>query len=248
MTPFVTAATSRGTALLGVALLGVLLATPVAADSHVPEIFLYVNDLTSPRLLLYDEWSDLEDLAYEIDSLTSAEVGILIVNDTAGQGIDNFAIDTFNANGIGKAGLDNGVLVVVSIDEAHWRIEVGRGLEYVLNDAKVGRIGREYLEPIAANLTWLFLAQGLYDTVLDIGIEIEENYEAARPNKPQPWKADWTPILAGIAVSGVIAVLTKGRVVMSPGLFTGRRGITWKRGSFGGGSSGGGGARGWFKK
>jgi len=207
-----------------------------------------VNDLTEPRFLLYDEWSAIEDVCFTVDSETSAEIAVLIVNTTQPMDIDTFAVETFNENGIGKAGLDNGVLVLVSLDEARWRIEVGVGIDYVLTDSKVGQIGRTYLEPILVNQTWLFLAQGLYDTVYDIGVEIVDNYEAARPNKPQPWKADWTPILGGIAVSGAIAILTRGRVILSPGLFSGRRGITWKRGSFGGGRSAGGGARGWFKK
>src|SRR3990172_883398 len=158
-------------------LVALLIALPGAAAEHVPSVSLYVNDYSSPPILLYSEWSDLEDLCYLIDSVTSAEVGVLIVNSTQPFGIDDLAVEVFNEAGIGKADLDNGVLIVVSIDEQQWRIEVGRGIEYVLNDAKVGRIGRDRLEP---NLSSEFTFHpGLKDAIYDIGIEIEENYEEA---------------------------------------------------------------------
>jgi uncharacterized protein len=219
-----------------------------AATAEVPEIRLYVNDYTDPSILLHTEWSDLEDLCYFIDATTSVEVAILIVNTTVPLGIDEFAVQTFNQNGVGKADLDNGVLLVVSLDEGQWRIEVGRGIEYVLNDAKVGRWGREYLEPIAVNQTWLYLFDGLYYLVDDLRLEVEENYEEGHATDPTPWKIDWTPVIAGFAVTAVVGVATKGRVILGPGMFMPRGGVRWVRGGFGGGSSGHGGARGWFKK
>src|SRR3989441_7130050 len=79
---------------------------PVVAQD-LPTIYLYVNDLTTPGTLLSDEFNALEDLCYQVDSLTSAEIAILVVNTTQPWGIDTFAARTFSANGIGKAGCVN---------------------------------------------------------------------------------------------------------------------------------------------
>jgi len=63
-------------------LFGVLaaLAAPPAGAQEPPTIFLYVNDLASPRALLSDEYLAIEDLCYQVDQLSSVEIAILVVN------------------------------------------------------------------------------------------------------------------------------------------------------------------------
>ncbi len=211
-----------------------------AVAQEVPTIYLYVNDLTDPGTLLYDEFDALEDLCYRVDTLTSAEIAILIVNTTQPWGIDLFAVKTFEANAIGKAGRDNGVLFVVSTDERAWRFEVGYGLEAVLNDALVGRIGRDNLTP-ALQAGDFF--QGIYDATYQVALEIVTKYDvgAANPN-PALVVVDWkaVAIVAGVFVG--VAILTRGRAF----LWLGSVVSLFRRGRFGGGRSGGGGARGKF--
>ncbi len=116
-------------------------------SQETPTLFLYVNDLTDPPTLLSSETDSIQELCLEVDQQTSAEVAILVVNSTQPLGIDMSAVKTFEENGIGKQGLDDGVLILVSTNERQWRIEVGYGLEGVLNDAKVGNIGRTTISP-----------------------------------------------------------------------------------------------------
>ena len=49
--------------------------------------------------------------------------------------------------GIGKKGKDNGVLVLVAMEEREWRIEVGYGLEGYITDVESNRIAQDYLVP-----------------------------------------------------------------------------------------------------
>ena len=49
--------------------------------------------------------------------------------------------------GIGKADLDNGVLVLVAIEDREWRIEVGYGLEGYITDIESYQIAQDYLVP-----------------------------------------------------------------------------------------------------
>ena len=204
-------------------------------------MYLYVNDRTNPSALLAEEWVDLQNLCGEVDELSSAEIAILVVNTTQPHGIDTFAVETFAQNAIGKKGLDNGVLLLVSVDERAWRVEVGYGLEGILNDAKVGRWGNELLAP-ALNASDYYT--GIYDLTLALGQEIVDHYDPGtnRPPPGQPWVTDWTPVIAGLLLIGAVGVLSRGRIAMRfPNL-----GPVFRRGGFGGGRSGGGGARGKF--
>jgi len=212
-----------------------ILPTPRADAQGIPDIYLYVNDLANPRVLLANERNALTSLCYDIDDISTAEVAILIINTTLPLGIDMFASETFQKNGIGKAGLDNSLLIVVSVDERQWRIEVGYGLEGILNDAKVGRIGDNNLTP--ALLTGDYYA-GLYDTTYELGTEIVNNYVPPNPNQPppKPWILDWKAIGIAVALFVFISAITRGKAILFlPNLF--------KRGGFGGGRSGGGGAK-----
>lgn len=214
-------------------ILGVLwLITPAPRD--VPEIRLYVNDLASPGALSPEDEFWLTELCLQIDNRTSAEVAILVVNKTDPMTIDEFAFRTFERNGIGKVGKDNGLLIVVATDENRWRIEVGYGLEGTLPDGLVGRFAREYLEPALAVYDYY---GGLFDVTYAMGTEILNNYDASAPTQPKPWVIDWGMVAIVLVVAIVLGVLTKGRIFLFiPELLT--------RGRFGGGRSGGGGASG----
>jgi uncharacterized protein len=224
---------------MGAAVLVVVLLAAVPSPTRgqgLPTVYLYLNDLADPPVLLQDEADSIDGLCYDVDRLTSAEIAVLIVNTTLPLGMDTFAVQTFEANGIGKAGKDNGLLLVVSTDEQQWRVEVGYGLEGVLNDAKVGAFGRAYLVP---NLTEGFYYDGIYGLVLALGQEILDSYDpnASTPTEPQLWGIDWKAFVIAAAIFIGVAVLTKGRSVLWLGNFV-------TRGKFGGGRSGGGGARG----
>jgi len=213
---------------------------PPPPEPEVPKIYLFVNDLTTPfHALSPFEAADVQNLCTYIEEQSSAEIAVLIVNTTQPWGIDLFAQKTFEKNTIGKAGEDNGVLLVVSVDEKQWRVEVGYGLEPTLNDAKVGRLAREFLEP---NLTAGLYYDGIVNMVDYMGGEIFENYDSTTaPHKPaEPWKLDWVALCGTMILFAVIGSVTGIRLgIGNPGVFM-------RRGGFGGGRTGGGGARGRF--
>lgn len=208
----------------------------VATAQQVPTLYLYVNDLVG--VFTSDEISALDGICYELDRYNSDELAIVIVNTTQPQGIDTFASETFEANGIGKEGLDNGVMILVSTEEALWRIEVGYGLEGILNDAKVGEIGRDNLEP--------YLSQGDYYAGVFYTVSALIDVLTSDPGQPAGNKyplfgyhIDWWELAGAVAIFLFIAGLTRGRILFwIGGILT--------RGGFGGGRSGGGGARGRF--
>jgi len=91
--------------------------------------------------------SDVSNLAAEINDIelaTGIEIAIVTVESTEGQGRVLYANYIGDQNGVGKADLDNGIVVLWSLDnEKGGAIATGRGIGDVLNDAKVSRLGRE---------------------------------------------------------------------------------------------------------
>ncbi len=81
-----------------------------------------------------------------VEKQTTAEMAVVTVKSLEGEPIEEYAIGLAH-NNLGKADKDNGLLILVAVDDREYRIEVGQGLEGDLNDAKVGRIGREYFVP-----------------------------------------------------------------------------------------------------
>lgn len=105
----------------------------------------YVNDFAG----VIDASSEaaLESRLAAIESETGVEFAVVTVPDLEGDTIEGYAVRLFEEWGIGKAKEDNGILLLIAVQERKYRFEVGYGLEGALNDAKVGRIGRETLVP-----------------------------------------------------------------------------------------------------
>ncbi len=71
---------------------------------------------------------------------TGVELAVLTIKSLEGQSIDEFANKTFNLWKLGKKSVDDGILMVVSINDRELRIEVGYGIEPILPDAMCGKI------------------------------------------------------------------------------------------------------------
>jgi len=206
------------------------------ASQAVPEIYLYVNDFVG--VLTYDEMGILDEICYELDQVTSDEVAIVIVNTTQPEGIDLYAVQMFSEAGIGKEDKDNGVLILISTEEKLWRIEVGYGLEGILNDAKVGTIGRENLEPYLAAGDYY---PGIFYTLAAIVEELTSDPDRINEDgyDVRLLRIDYWQLALAIGIVVAIGIVTKGRIFLwIGGILT--------RGKFGGGRSGGGGAKGRF--
>jgi uncharacterized protein len=72
---------------------------------------------------------------------------VLIVPTTQPETIEQFGIRVVEAWKLGRKGVDDGALLLVAKDDHTLRIEVGYGLEGVLNDATAHRIVDEIIVP-----------------------------------------------------------------------------------------------------
>ena len=82
-----------------------------------------------------------------------------------GNDLEDFSIETARKWGIGDKDADNGVLILLVMDSRDIRIEVGYGLEGVLNDGKCGRFIRNATDSLSAGDYSEGIKQ-IYDSVI----------------------------------------------------------------------------------
>jgi len=86
--------------------------------------------------------AELEALCTELQQKTGAQMAIVTVKSLDGNEIQPYANDLFKQLGIGQQKQDNGVMLLVAPNERKYWIEIGYGLEPIINDARAGDAGR----------------------------------------------------------------------------------------------------------
>lgn len=92
------------------------------------------------------EKADLHTKIQEIEQATSIEIAVLVVP-TVDDDINLVAADVGNTRGVGKKGQNNGLVLVIAVNDRKWSIQVGYGLEGILPDIITKRIGEEDFPP-----------------------------------------------------------------------------------------------------
>lgn len=100
----------------------------------------YVSDLAG--VIGPEAKTRLEALCAEVEQKTGAQMAVVTVQSLEGEGVENYAVDLFKQLGVGSKKDNRGVLLLVAPNERKYRIEVGYGLEPVINDARAGDAGR----------------------------------------------------------------------------------------------------------
>jgi uncharacterized protein len=100
----------------------------------------------------------LEALCAEVEQKTGAQMAIVTVQSLEGESVENYAVDLYKQLGVGSKKNNRGVLLLVAPRERKYRVEVGYGLEPVINDARAGDAGRAMVP---------FLRQGDYGTAAE---------------------------------------------------------------------------------
>ena len=237
--------------------------------SDLPAPTGYVNDFAgvlSPATI-----QSVDDLCTQVDRQAHAQIAVVTIKTLDGdQSIEEFATTLEDKWKVGAKGTDRGVLMLLVMNPRKGRIEVGYGLEGILNDAKVGDIGRSMV-PAAT--------QGDYNTAVPLGVNqiaqiiatdagvtltgTVHQYHRQQQNQPIQLSL-WQVLLGGGAILLILIVLVAtgntGLIffllgnLLGGGFGGGGRGGRGDGdggggggfGGFGGGSSGGGGASGDF--
>jgi len=112
---------------------------------NLPKYSGRVNDFA--QIFSSDFKSSLEQKLNQIETNTTDQIAVVTVKNIQGTTIEDFAEQLFKSWGIGQKGKDNGLLVLVALEERQVRIEVGYGLEPTITDGRAGDIIRNYITP-----------------------------------------------------------------------------------------------------
>jgi uncharacterized protein len=115
------------------------------AQVPVPALSTRVTDLTGT--LDAGQRQTLEQKLAAFEERKGSQIAVLLVPTTQPEAIEQFSIRVAEAWKIGRAQPDDGVILIVAKDDRTLRIEVGYGLEGVLNDATANRIIQETIVP-----------------------------------------------------------------------------------------------------
>jgi uncharacterized protein len=173
-----------------------------------------------------------------VDHEARAQIAVVTVHSTDGEPIQQYAVDLYQAWGIGGKKSDRGVLVLFAVNDRRRFISTGYGLESILPDGKVGDIGRQMIPSLRANdfdsAATLAVDQISQVIARDAGITLTP---LTRPLRQQPRQIHIS--LTQIVIFGIFLVLVV--------IFLARAGgsglLGFLIGMFLGGGWGGGGGR-----
>jgi uncharacterized protein len=116
------------------------------AQKAVPELWgQRVHD--EAHALQQTTVDQLEKSLKTYEDSTSNQVAILIVQSLDGDVLESYSLRVVEKWKLGQKEKDNGVLLLIAVDDHKMRIEVGQGLEGVLTDAQSSRIIRNEIAP-----------------------------------------------------------------------------------------------------
>lgn len=99
---------------------------------------------------------------------TSTQIVVLIMDKTNGDNHLRFGTDIAQSWGIGQKGKDNGILVLITLEERKTSIITGKGVEYLLTDALSKRIIEQIIIPNFKNQQYFTALDQASDRIFQI--------------------------------------------------------------------------------
>jgi uncharacterized protein len=234
------------------------------SQTNFPKPVGFINDFAN--VIPDDYKSKMEAVSRELEKKTGVEVVVVTIETTGDVDYNEYANRLYEEWGIGKKGVDEGVLILNAVKDRTIRIETGYGVEGILPDGLCGEIRDDYIIPFLKKGEY---GQGLSNGLLaivsviakDKGVEIS----GEMPSDFYPTgKVSKRGLGIGSIITLIILLMLMSRGGLLPllvfGSLMGHRRDTWGGfggsgggfssgfgggfGGFGGGLSGGGGAGG----
>lgn len=127
----------------------------------LPQPSGWVNDFAN--VISAEHKTKLTALINQLQEKTSAEIMVVTIASIAPYDEKEYARMIFDSWKPGKKGKDNGILILLAVQQRRWRIETGYGMEGMLPDGVCGQIGRDYMVP--------YFKTGNYDAGIYYGVE-----------------------------------------------------------------------------
>lgn len=194
-----------------------LLLTAVSAvwAQNFPDYSGYVNDYAG--LLTAQARDELEARLVQLEKDTAAEVAVVTIKSLEGNSVDDYAVRLFEKWKIGKKETNNGILLLVALEDRRMRIEVGYGLEPIITDGRAGRIRDEQIIP--------HFEDGDYQAGIVAGVEAIEKYirdgTPPEPLEENPVRSLFGDFITVFIFLTVITVYLSGFMARSTSIWLG---------------------------
>ena len=106
----------------------------------------WVNDFAG--IFKQEDIDKMNEFLTDFEKKTTVEIAVVTISSLNGKSIKMYANGLFNAWGIGKKDINNGILFLVVPNDKQLRIEIGHGLENVITNVVASRIIDEIAMPI----------------------------------------------------------------------------------------------------
>jgi uncharacterized protein len=192
----------------------------IQAQGYVTDLAQVIDPATRQKI---------EMLGTELQQKTGAQIAVVTVNSMEGQSREDYAAGLYKHLGVGSKKDDRGVLILIAPKDRQYKIEVGYGLEPVINDARAGDVGRDMVPDLRKgdySAAALAGATGVAQFIAaDAGVQLTgiPQRMARAPTKEAPW---WLPF---VIIGGIFLIIRA----------LSRAGRGGGRGSGGGGGMGG---------
>ena len=171
----------------------------------VPALSGRVVDLS--HTLSAEQRQSLDAQLRDFEQRKGSQIAVLIVSRTEPEAIEQYAIRVAEQWKLGRKKIDDGAILVIAKDERALRIEVGYGLEGVLNDATCKRIIDDIIVP--------YFRKGDFHGGISAGVDAMMGVIDGEP-LPEPAKDRDAPAgAAGLLPLLFIAALLLGAVMRS---------------------------------
>ena len=215
---------------------------------EVREGLVTFQGIEASTLFNAGEEAQLEAVLQAINDSTSTQIAVLFVESCADD-INFAAAKTLTEWGIGQAGEDNGVLVLIALGDRKMAISTGYGVEATLTDFQCSRLIQEVLVPSFREGAY---EAGLSEMATQMAQLLSGQFDAVARTDDDARKKRAVLLILLVALIVTMLVKRNGGTGMGGGFGGGRgywvgpMGGGYYRGGFGGGFGGGGGGFGGF--
>lgn len=228
------------------------------AQSPLPPPTGYVNDYAN--VIDTATKQRMENILVNLKQRANIEFAVVVVKTTGDQPIYDYSLAVARGWGIGsKEDEQNGLLLLVAIDDRKYQIQISRHLEGDLPDGYAGEVGRRMREPFRAGNYSAGLMTAVETLIATLGekrgfniegIDQRQAYRGTAPSNGRSKSVSF-PQVCGILLILLVIIFVLSRSGGGSGclnmfllgslLNSGGRSSGWGGGGFGGGGGGGGG-------
>jgi uncharacterized protein len=188
--------------LVGILALVWMSAAGAADEVAVPPLTARITDLTGT--LDAGQLASLEAALRAFEEKRGSQIAVLMLPSTQPETIEQYALRVAERWKIGRAKVDDGVILIIAKKDQRLRIEVGYGLEGVIPDVVAKRVIREVIAPhLLANDFYGGIRDGT-QTLMKL-IEGEKLPAPAQAKAKAPPSADYQSLFVILLMVAVVA-------------------------------------------